>query len=185
MLIRCSALLCIGFFIVGILSFFLFSLSLPPFFFFFFPSLPLGFPRPAGRTSVGRLNKPYFIATVIAFVEYSTAARLQATSRRFSIMCVSGWRGGRAGRGARLGSPIKAGFCISFLFSFFPAATLSGVREVWRTLDGLKRSAFFFFFSSKSYEETLPPPPPFVHNRFGAATLLCLPSVHSALFFRR
>lgn len=119
LLIRCPALLCIGFFIVGILSFFLFCLSLPPFFCFFSPSLPLGFPRPARRTSVGRLNKPYFIATVIVFVEYSTAARLRATSRRFSIMCVSGW-GGRAGRGAQVGSPIKAGFFYFFSFLFFP-----------------------------------------------------------------
>lgn len=143
LLIRCSALLCIGFFIVGILSFFHFSLSLPPFFCFFPPSLPLGFPRPARRTSVGRLNKPYFIATVIVFVEYSTAARLRATSRLFSIMCVSGW-GGRA----RLTH--KGCFFLNFFsFLFFPAATLSAEREVWRTLDGLKRSAFFFLLTKK------------------------------------
>lgn len=41
---------------------------------------------PNWRTSVPRLNKAYFIATVILFVEYSTLMCLWATSNSFNIM---------------------------------------------------------------------------------------------------
>lgn len=41
---------------------------------------------PNWRTSVPRLNKAYFIATVILFVEYSTLMCLWATSSSFNIM---------------------------------------------------------------------------------------------------
>lgn len=164
-----AALFCIGFFIPGILSFF----PLHPF--FSCPLSLLGSQR-ARRTSVGCLNKPYFITTVIMFVEYSTPASYQSPLEH---------NGRRMGVPARLWSALLTNkgwflYFFSFLFFFPPQLWAESVKFGEPSI-GCWSAQFFFFSSPKSLEEPLPP---FVRNCFGATTLLCLPSVHSALFFR-